>query len=171
MTQQRYFIIGLPGAGKSSLLNQFSAANKIDLDEAITQNYNTAQNGNQSIHEIFKDLDHLTFRNLERKILKQVLPEIQLISCGGGTPCYFDNMDYMLRTGTVLWLQTPLEMIVERIEKSGRPIPILDDQNRHNQLSNDLTDLLEKRSSFYKRAHYQLNENEILHFLTTALKK
>lgn len=144
---------------------------KNDLDEALTLDYNTTHNNSLTIHEIFNDLSHLEFRTLERKRLKSIMPEIQLISCGGGTPCYFDNIDYMLATGVVLWLQTPLELILQRIAKSGRPIPILAGQNRKNQPAVNLAELLENRRSFYKRAHYHMNEIEMLEYLAKVFKK
>lgn len=175
MSKQSYYIIGLPGAGKTQLLNEIRKVKKdilgIDLDDNIALNYNFKYSKEFNIHEVFEHSSHLEFRNLERELLKSISTgDYQLIACGGGTPCYFDNMDYMLNTGTVLWLQTPIKTIIDRVAQSHRPIPILGVDDGNPETKDLMTNLLEKRIPFYKRAHFHQNEKEMLEYLKQTLK-
>ena len=56
------------------------------------------------------------------------------MACGGGTPCYFNNIDYMNQAGTSVWINTPLETLFSRLvnQKSKRPLirDLSDDQLR-----------------------------------------
>jgi len=170
MKDHRFYIIGLPGAGKTSILNQFQGIRSVDLDHAIIAHYNRLHKTRLSIHELFSKLNLAEFRNYERVQLRSINKDIQLVSCGGGTPCYFDNIDYLLNTGTVLWLQTPIDQIIDRVMKSQRPVPVINMEDSRIQSILMLENLLKKRKSFYERAHYQINEADMVKFLNKELQ-
>lgn len=116
------FIVGYMACGKTTFgraLAKHTGAEFIDLDFYIEQRFR------KSINEIFAEKGEEEFRRLEAAMLREVGEfENVIISCGGGTPCFHDNMDYMLSRGDVIWLQTSTERITKRliINSSRRPL-------------------------------------------------
>src|SRR3982750_1343717 len=99
------YVIGFMGCGKSKLGKQLAKKLNhefIDFDELIEE-----QSG-KKISEIFKDDGQPAFRNLETEILKRVsaLNDI-VVSTGGGTPCFNDNMKLMNASGITVYLRMP----------------------------------------------------------------
>ena len=116
------FLIGLPASGKStfgkSIANALSL-NHVDLDQVIEGNTN------KSISTIFKLYGEKYFREIERDALHELLDRSNtyIISCGGGTPCFYDNMNRMNAVGLTIFLDIPVAVIVKRaIDNDGRPI-------------------------------------------------
>lgn len=143
------FLIGYMGSGKTTLGRAVEARTHIsfiDLDEYIE-----AQQG-KTISSIFKEKGEEGFRNLERMALAELSQrEDLLVACGGGTPCYFDNMDIMNSRGTTVWLEASVERLHMRLTqaKSSRPlIAAFDD----TQLRNFIISSLEKRTPHYSKA-------------------
>ncbi len=91
-----------------------------DLDETIVQ----AEG--KSIADIFAGEGEEYFRYKEKDLLEQLVEDHErcIISCGGGTPCFFNNIDYMKKEGEVIWLNTHIDVLVRRLlrQKSTRPI-------------------------------------------------
>ena len=91
----RIILIGYLGAGKTTVgkaLSQSLALPFYDLDWYIEERYR------RTIPQIFAENGENGFREIEQKILHEVAEfENVIISCGGGTPCFFDNMEYMNR--------------------------------------------------------------------------
>src|SRR5664279_2631025 len=91
------YIIGFMGSGKSTAGKKLASLlgwSFIDFDKRIEEHTG------KPISEIFSQHGENYFRNLETEILKNLKAETDtVISTGGGTPCYGDNMDYMLETG------------------------------------------------------------------------
>ena len=60
----------------------------------------------KKVSEIFAERGEEGFRQIERNMLHEVAEfEDVVISCGGGTPCFFDNMDYLNQQSQVVWLK------------------------------------------------------------------
>ena len=116
----RIILIGYMGAGKTTVgkaLSQSLALPFYDLDWYIEERYR------RTIPQIFAENGENGFREIEQKVLHEVAEfENVIISCGGGTPCFFDNMEYMNRQA-----QTVLESLSRRAVptsengKSGTP--------------------------------------------------
>ena len=92
---QPLILMGYMGSGKTSIGKKISKILNIkffDLDELIEKNYN------KSVKNIFDDLGELEFRKKERTILEKMMSKKNLfvLSLGGGTPCYFDNIDLIV---------------------------------------------------------------------------
>lgn len=143
------FLIGYMGSGKTTLGRAVEARTHIsfiDLDEYIE-----AKQG-MSISDIFKKTGEDGFRNLERQALRELSQkEDILVACGGGTPCYFDNMELMNRCGTTIWLEASTSKLLLRLSqaKSSRPlIAQMDD----SQLRDFIISSLEKRAPHYSKA-------------------
>jgi shikimate kinase len=93
----------------------------IDLDNYIENKEK------KSIGNIFKDKGEIYFRRIEHKYLKEILStqENFILSLGGGTPCYADNMSLIKTSGaTSFYLQATIKTLSERLikEKSNRPL-------------------------------------------------
>ncbi|MFM9949031.1 MAG: shikimate kinase [Saprospiraceae bacterium] len=118
----RIFLTGFMGSGKSYTGRRLSEALGIpfvDLDTWIEN-----QEG-QSIQTIFEKSGEAAFRQIEREALHQMIEYGQaVIACGGGAPCFFDNMEWMNRHGITVYLQTPVDELCRRLlpEMAHRPL-------------------------------------------------
>ena len=96
------FITGFMGAGKTTIGKKLASKldyRFIDLDAAVAQQHRL-----KNITGIIGEEGMDFFRELESKTLKKLDLENTVISTGGGTPCYFDNMSWMKSNGTVVFL-------------------------------------------------------------------
>jgi shikimate kinase len=164
----RIYLIGMPAAGKSTLgqtLAQALSMDFIDLDRYIE-----AQ-AQQSIATIFEQEGETHFRRLEQEALHQLsAQENLLIATGGGTPCFFDNITYMLGQGQVVFLEASLEALAKRImQKPGRPMFA---GLSAEEVQQKLQALYEKRLPFYQQAPIHFKAAEMpLSYLQNLLKQ
>lgn len=145
------YLVGLMGAGKTYWGHRLSAylqGQFVDLDEWIVQ-----QEG-QTVAEIFAKLGEAHFRLLETQALRQ-LPagKLSVVATGGGTPCFENNMEFMLQNGVVVWLNPPLETLVARIWKNKQKRPLIASLAAESEVFPLLQSLLQKRLPFYQQAH------------------
>jgi shikimate kinase len=121
------------GSGKTHwgrLLSQKLSLPFFDLDEQVVNSVN------KTINEIFSEEGEEYFRLKEKEVLHIITEshEAFVMSCGGGAPCYFNNIEYMNQAGTTVWLNTSTETLFKRLlqEKSHRPLlkNLSDDQLR-----------------------------------------
>lgn len=116
------FIMGYMACGKTTFgraLARAAGKDFIDLDFRIEQRYH------KSISLIFADHGEPFFRDIETRMLREVAEmEDVVVACGGGTPCFNDNMKLMNRSGVTVWLEASPGRIVERltINRSRRPL-------------------------------------------------
>jgi shikimate kinase len=129
----KIFLIGFMGSGKTHwgrLLSQQLSLPFFDLDEQVT---NAA---GKTINDIFADDGEEYFRLKEKEILHIITEshDAFVMSCGGGAPCYFNNIEYMNQAGNTVWLNTSTETLFKRLlqEKTHRPLlkNLSDDQLR-----------------------------------------
>lgn len=164
----KLFLVGLPGSGKSTLGKKLAKQLHllfIDLDDVIEQ---ATQ---QPIRDIFAQQGEEAFRLLEQQSLYQVIEQYDafVLATGGGAPCFFDNMAYMNRQGTTIFLDIPVATIVRRMQGAqitDRPLLRELDQN---QLVQEYTAKFEKRLPVYRQAHVAINQNTTLEELTSLL--
>ncbi len=152
-------MVGLPGSGKSTFgkaLADQLAVPFIDLDTVIVDTEK------RSIPTIFSEQGEDYFRLAEQKALQQVIDSHHsfLLATGGGTPCFFDNMDKMLEAGKVLFLNVSLEEITQRVQAQKGTRPLIQQQSDSEVLEN-LNKLYKKRLPYYKKAHVVLNDDAI----------
>lgn len=140
---QKVFLIGLPGSGKTTMgleLGLHLTLPFIDLDQEIER-----ETG-QTIADIFSDKGETHFRQLEKTQLHKTIDSIPsfVMATGGGTPCFFDNLDLMNQEGVTIFINTPIKTIKGRLElDSTRPL----------MNNNSLDSLLQKRKEFYQLAN------------------
>ena len=146
-----FFLIGYMCAGKTTIGKQLAQLLKCsfyDLDSIIEHKYNN------SIHNIFKIFGEDYFRNIETDVLKELIntKEINaIISCGGGTPCYNNNLELMKNSGIIVYLKVEPQIIVKRINDSDIIRPVVAN-NSGNNLLDFVTKQLSKREYFYYQA-------------------
>ncbi len=146
------FLIGYMGCGKSTLgraLQRHSGLDFIDLDSYIENRFHA------SISELFAARGEEGFRRIEAAMLDEVsqLSDV-VIACGGGTPCFFNNMDLMNQRGLTVWLTTPLPRLFERLQRNRSRRPILAGKS-DEELMDFITAALREREPYYSRAQAQ----------------
>lgn len=166
----RIFLIGFMGAGKTHWGKQ--VANRMglpfhDLDELIV-----AQEG-KSIADIFTENGEEYFRLAEKQMLEELVEreDSMIISCGGGTPCFFNNIDFMKRYGIVVWLNTHVEVILQRLLKERMHRPLLKDI-KDEDLRNHIIRKLNERRMYYEQADVIIDKEDSISmndFIQTVL--
>ena len=156
------FLIGLPASGKSTFGKSIADAlnlNHVDLDQVIEANTN------KSISTIFKLYGEKYFREIERDTLSELFDRSNtyIISCGGGTPCFYDNMSRMNAVGLTIFLDIAVAVIVKRVVQN-RDRPLLKEKN----LEKTIIRLRSERIKYYQQANLIFNES---HALKEIVKK
>ncbi|MEO5999873.1 MAG: shikimate kinase [Chitinophagaceae bacterium] len=155
----KIFLIGFMGSGKSHWGPQLSAKVGLpffDLDTVIVEKEK------KQITEIFAEKGEEYFRYLEKAVLEELVENNNefIISCGGGTPCFFNNIRFMKNKGTVIWLNTQADVLVNRLlkEKTSRPVlkDIADEELKPYILKKILG-----RKLYYEQADIIVNEESL----------
>lgn len=145
----RIFLIGYMGAGKTTLgraLAKELDIQFIDLDSYIEKRLC------KSVSQIFAENGEEGFRDIERRILHEVGDfENVVISTGGGTPCFFDNIEYMNRQGATVFLDVPVERLFIRLKIARKKRPLIMEKN-DDELRDFITEQLAKRMPYYSKA-------------------
>lgn len=148
-SQSPIFIIGYMACGKTTFgraLAKKLNREFIDLDFYIEQRFR------KRIPEIFGERGEDGFRRIERNMLQEAGEfENVVISCGGGTPCFFDNMDYMLERGTTVWLQASEQRITERLLINSTNRPLMKGKSKE-EIEKAVAEGLMARTPHYSRA-------------------
>ena len=114
----KLYLVGFMGAGKTTVgraLSRRIGWQFVDVDERIETR------ARRSIASIFAQHGEPYFRQLEREVLGELLPQRQVIvATGGGTFAEVDNRALMLADGGVAWLDIPLQTVFERVPADGR---------------------------------------------------
>ena len=111
----------------------------------------------KTIKQIFDESGEEGFRKIEHNMLHEVAEfENVIISCGGGTPCFFDNMDYMNQQGETLYLKASPEVLYGhlRMGKSVRPLLL---NKTPEEVKVFIQEQLQKREPFYNKAKHILD--------------
>ncbi len=152
------FIVGYMASGKTTFGRALARKiNKefIDLDFFIEQRFH------MSVSEIFAAKGEEEFRRIERDLLREIGEfEDVIISCGGGTPCFHDNMDYMLSRGDVLFIDTLPERIVERLVANNSRRPLMAGKSPE-QIRDAVDAGLAARRPIYLRANLRIDGSRL----------
>lgn len=154
----KVYFVGYMGSGKSKVagaLAKHLSYTHIDTDSVIESDY-----GN-SISFIFEKEGQDHFRELEKNILRSTKEmKKSVISTGGGTPCYFDNMDWMNENGLTVYLEANPGLLFHRLATSRDNRPLirnLDDVELMEQISGHLA----TRIPVYRKAKLIVNAADI----------
>lgn len=139
------------GAGKTTVgkaLAKDLGIQFYDLDWYIEERYH------KTIAQIFAERGEDGFREIERNMLHETAEfENIVLSCGGGTPCFFDNMAYMNRQAKTVYLKATPEILTQHLRMSKTERPLLKGKN-DEELIQYISTSLETRTPYYSRAHY-----------------
>jgi len=146
---QKIYIIGFMGSGKSTAGKKLASLmgwTFVDLDK------NIEEFAGKSIPEIFAQDGETSFRVIEAKILRSLNSlKHAVISTGGGTPCYDDNMEYMLGTGLTLYLKLTPGQLKSRLSQSSGDRPLIKGLGSH-ELQSFIEKKLADRERWYERS-------------------
>ena len=147
----RIFLIGFMGCGKSTIGKKLAEALSckfIDLDKYIE-----GKTG-ESIQQIFKEKEEKYFRVLETESLMEICKSDNLvIATGGGTPCFFDNMQRILDKGICIYLKMEANNLAKRLSKERSKRPLIKNLTK-KYLVNFIRKKLVEREVFYNKANH-----------------
>lgn len=155
---KRIFLIGYMGSGKTTLGKAYARAMQlqfIDLDWYIEERFH------KTVQELFEERKEDGFREIERNMLHEVAEfEDVIIACGGGTPCFFDNMEYMNGKGETVFLDASPEVLFRRLKIAKSKRPLLMDKS-DEELMDVIQNALRIRIPFYSQAKYVFNAESL----------
>ncbi|MBO7271742.1 MAG: shikimate kinase [Bacteroidaceae bacterium] len=154
----RIFLIGYMGAGKTTLGRALAKELKIefiDLDNYIEERLC------KSISQIFAEKGEEGFREIERRMLHEAGEfENVVISTGGGTPCFFDNIEYMNRQGATVFLDVPVERLFIRLSIARKKRPLIVGKS-DEELRCFIAEQLAKRLPHYSKAKQKFTADRL----------
>ena len=155
----RIFLIGYMGAGKTTVGRELAkelGLDFIDIDHYIQARYQ------KTIADIFEEIGESGFRDLENKILREVGDiENVVISCGGGTPCFHNNMDYMNSIGKTVYLKASPKLLTQRLNTCKDKRPLIRDKSEE-ELYVYVEESLKNREHHYAKAHIIFETEELV---------
>lgn len=143
--------IGYMGAGKTTIghaLAKELGMRFYDLDWYIEMRFR------KTVAQLFEERGEEGFREIERNMLHEVAEfENVIVSCGGGTPCFFDNMDYMNSLCETIYLKASAEVLAAhlRMGKVVRPLIL---GKTDEELTDYIRQMLVQREPFYLKAKH-----------------
>lgn len=148
---KRIIIIGYMGSGKTTVghaLSQELGLPFYDLDWYIETRMH------RTVKQIFDEKGEEGFRKIEHNLLHEVAEfENVIISCGGGTPCFFDNIDYINRQGETVYLKCTTDVLYKhlRMGKTVRPLLL---NKTPDEVKTFIEAQLKQREPFYAKAKH-----------------
>jgi len=163
-------LLGYMASGKSTIGREISKKldmKFIDLDDYITKREKT------SISEIFKVKGEIYFRRIESSYLSEILnsKDSFILSLGGGTPCYSNNMELILNSeASSIYIKAGIKTLVSRLtaEKNKRPLVA---ELEDDKLVEFVAKHLFERRFFYEQASMTVNtEDKSTEEITTEIR-
>ena len=154
----KIFLVGFMGSGKTYWGRKLSEKLRLpffDLDEQIESNEG------KTIPQIFAEQGEEYFRMLEKDTLHIITESHDsfIMATGGGTPCYFNNIDFMNRSGLAVWINTPVDLLHERLLKEKTHRPLIKNLN-DDQLKGFIIKKFSDRKIYYEQAGMVVEEDE-----------
>jgi len=142
------------GSGKTTVgkaLSKETGMMFYDLDWYIENRMHS------SVSKLFSERGEESFRRTEYNMLHEVAEfEDVIISCGGGTPCFFDNMDYLNQQGDVVYLKATPEVLYSHLLMAKVERPLLKGKSP-DELIAYIREHLKERTPYYEKARYTLD--------------
>lgn len=151
---RRIILIGYMGSGKTTVgkaLSKETGMMFYDLDWYIESRMR------KTVAQIFAERGEEGFRKIEHNMLHEVAEfEDVIISCGGGTPCFFDNMDYLNEQGDVCYLKAEPEVLYRHLLMGKVERPLIKGKSPEELIAY-ITEQVGKREEYYNKARYILD--------------
>lgn len=145
----RYYVVGYMYAGKTTYGRRLAAAKGlefVDMDALFEERYH------YTVPRFFAQFGEAAFRTIERQLLHYTASlDGVVVATGGGTPCFGDNMDYIIQHGTAVYLQLTVEQLYARALASRNPRPLMHGLSPQ-QIREKIATQLKEREGFYLRA-------------------
>lgn len=154
------FLIGYMGSGKSVVgrrLADVLSYKFLDFDDYISAKEQL------SVSDIFERKGEIYFRKAEYKYLNDLLGvEDTVVSLGGGTPCYGNNMQTLLdgKASTVIYLKASIPTLTERLFEERNKRPLIAHISTKDELMEFIGKHLFERAPFYEQANISINTND-----------
>lgn len=163
----KIFLIGLPGSGKTTIgraLAERLAIPFVDLDAEVENKEGC------SVAQIFEKKGEPYFRQAEASVLREISTRYDsfVMATGGGTPCFYDGIEFMNSMGITVFLNVPVDTLSHRLNKDGvtqRPL-LQSADNIHETLQQ----LKHTRLKFYEQATHHVTDpdaNKLIQLLRT----
>lgn len=151
---QNIILLGYMGAGKTSVgkaLAKRLGTGFYDLDFFIEERFR------RKVSDIFAERGEEGFRKIEYNMLHELAEfEDIVLALGGGTPCFFDNMDYLNSKGITVFMNASPEIIVRHLKISHTVRPLLQ-QKQGQELLDHISNHLAERMPYYRKAQYNID--------------
>ena len=151
---RRIILVGYMGSGKTTVGKALSKERGMmfyDLDWYIESRMR------KTVSELFAERGEEAFRKIEYNMLHEVAEfEDVIISCGGGTPCFFDNMDYLNQQGDVVYLKATPETLYKHLLMAKVERPLLKGKSPEELIAY-ITEHLKEREPFYQKARHTVD--------------
>jgi len=167
--QTRIFLIGFMGSGKTTLGS--SLARKLSY-EFVDMDHLIEETAGMTVPGIFSEHGEKVFRKWEYDILKELCQRDKVvIATGGGAPCHGEMMSIMNANGTTIYIKLSPPALKTRLLQSKTERPLIKGKTE-TELLDFITDLLDKRESYYMQAHHTAEGiNLDVNNLTELLRK
>ena len=151
---RRIILIGYMGSGKTTIgkaLSKETGMMFYDMDWYIESRMH------KTVSQIFAEKGEEAFRKIEYNMLHEVAEfEDVIISCGGGTPCFFDNMDYLNQQGKTVYLKADPEVLYNHLLMGKVERPLIKGKSPEELIAY-IREQLKKREKYYTKAKYTLD--------------
>lgn len=150
----RIILVGFMGSGKTTVGRQLALSLNMsfyDLDWYIEMRYH------RTVAQLFAERGEDGFREIERNMLHEVAEfENIVLSCGGGTPCFFDNMAYLNSMGDTVYLKSEPEVLAMHLKMGRVERPLIKGKSPEELLAY-IKEALSVREPYYAQAHHVLD--------------
>ena len=150
----RIILIGYMGAGKTTVGRALAKALQLpfyDLDWYIASRHH------KNAEVLFPEIGEEAFRRIEHSLLHEVAEfDDVVLSCGGGTPCFFDNMDYINRQGISIYLRASVDVLCKHLKMARVQRPLLAGKT-DEEVRQYITTHLQEREPFYLKAQHTVD--------------
>nr|WP_315166886.1 shikimate kinase [uncultured Flavobacterium sp.] len=152
---RKIILLGYMGCGKSTIANKLSKIIQIpfvDLDKIIEEKTNL------TINQIFETQGEVYFRKLEHEVFVELLnsPDNMIIGLGGGTPCYANNHELLIREDVIsIYLKASIETLFDRLVTNKSKRPLIADKSE-DEMKEFIAKHLFDRSFYYNQAQQKV---------------
>lgn len=150
--KQHLCFTGFMGSGKTTIAQKIALQSSlpfIDLDAYIEEKEK------KTITELFQDGEKI-FREKEKFYLNIILqhPSNSIIALGGGTICFYDNLNLVLKHSWLIALLPPVDVLLERLWNERDKRPLIRHINNKDDLKTFIETKLAERMPFYSKADW-----------------
>jgi len=152
--KKHLFLIGFMGSGKSTigkLLAELQNHPFLDTDLLIEEKIQ------QNLKDFILESGEISFRLLEREVLKEVIDSQQksVVATGGGLPCFEENTKLLLENGILIFIDTTEEVLFNRLLNDDSR-PLIENLNK-TELKKYISIKLAERRPFYEQASIKIS--------------